>query len=167
MTDMTTDELFDLIEIHDPEIDVETIMQRIREDVTRLKDESADWPSYTTGSPLGAAEADLNDQVQRAIALHDQLCVPMIITQRGRLSDFVPWAAVRRAAHELVVFYVNTLASKQTLFNSQVVQVLTRLVKGDAARASQTEVEALREQVQRLEQRLAELENQLKASRNE
>jgi hypothetical protein len=165
MTDTLADDVVDLIEIHDPGIDVEAILRRIREDVARLKDESAEWPSYGVSSLRDVGEADLNAQMQRAITLYAQLDVPMIIARRGRLSDFAPWAALRRAAHELVVFYVNALARKQTLFNAQVVHLLNRLISRDATRASQTEVAQLRERVQRLEQRLAELESQLRSSR--
>ncbi len=165
MADPALDALSDLIELHDPEIDVEALIQRIRDDVARLTDDSAKWPSYEAQWPAGKTEADLSEFLQQAQATHDQLHVPMIITPRGRLSGLAPWAALRRAAHELVLFYVNTLASKQILFNAQVVQALTQLARDDAAHAAQTEVAALRAEIARLEQRLAELEQQAEASR--
>jgi hypothetical protein len=155
--------MYEIVEIRDAEIDVEAIMQRVRADAKRLRAEMGDgmdWPTYGTATLTTSADEDLYEHLRRAFATHDKLYVEMILTRRNRLSDFAPVAVLRRAFHGLVIFYINTLASKQTLFNTQVVHTLNRLVEGQEARASKAEVAALQDTVRRLEQRVAQLEEQ-------
>jgi hypothetical protein len=166
--DESTENPDDLVEIHDAEIDVEEIMRRIRADAQRLRRKVGDpsnWPSYGMAAPGASADEDLYEHLRRALATHDKLYVEMILTRRNRLSQFAPWAALRRALHGLVIFYVNTLAGKQTLFNTQVIHTLNRLAEGQEARAAKTDVAELRETVRLLEQRLAELEHERSQTR--
>ena len=158
------DNLAEIIDIQDPEINVEDIMRRIRADAKRLQAQVGDtsgWPSYGTAPFTASADDDLYEHVRRAFATHDKLYVELILTRRNRLSDLPLVGTLRRAFHGLVIFYVNTLASKQTLFNTQVVHALNRLTEGQAAGAAQADLAALQETVRRLEQRLAEVEDQL------
>lgn len=164
-----SDDIDDIVDIRDSDIDVEDIMQRIRADAKRLRAtiDSSEWPSYGTAAPADSQSEDLYEHLRRAFATHDKLYVEMILTRRNRLSDFAPVAALRRALHGLVIFYINTLASKQTLFNTQVVHTLNRLAEGQEARATQGDVASLVETIRGLEARIAELEAQLERSRSD
>jgi hypothetical protein len=146
------DDVTEIVDIRDSEITVEDIMRRIRADARRLRAELGDgsnWPAYGTAAPAASADEDLYEHLRRAVATHDKLYVEMILTRRSRWGRFAPLAALRRAFHELVIFYVNTLGSKQTLFNTQAVHTLSRLAERQAA---------LEETARRLEARIAELE---------
>lgn len=161
-----TDYLYEIIEIHDSEIDVEEIMRKIRADARRLRKElgdGADWPSYGTIPPSTSADEDLHEHLRRAFATYDKLYVEMILTRRNRFSSFAPLAAIRRAFHGLVLFYVNTLASKQTLFNAQAVHTLSRLAEELESRESQVDVDALHDRIRQLEKRITDLEARLSA----
>ena len=161
------DDVYDIVDIRDPEIDVEDIMRRIRADAKRLQAQTGDtthWPVYGTAAPTASADEDLYEHLHRAFATYDKLYVEMILTRRNRPS-FAPLAALRRACHGLALFYVNTLGSKQTLFNTQVVHTLNRLAEGLEVRSSTADVAMLQETIRLLEQRVADLEDQLNRDR--
>jgi hypothetical protein len=152
-----------LIEINDPEVDVDQIMERIRADAQRLRaqhGDGSDLPTYRLAS-AGAADADLDQHLRRAQATYDKLYVEMIVTRRNWLSDFPPFAILRRALHGLILFYVNILASKQTLFNTPVIHALNRLAERQSAQVSKDEFVALHETLRQLEQRVVDLEDQV------
>jgi hypothetical protein len=153
-----------IIEIDDPEIDVDRIMERIRADAERLRaqyGDGSDLPTYQLTSADAAADVDLNRHLRRAQATYDKLFVEMIVTRRNWLSNFPPFAILRRALHGLILFYVNILASKQTLFNTPVIHVLNRLAEQQSAQVSKDELVALQETLRQLEQRMVALEDQV------
>jgi hypothetical protein len=152
-----------IIEIDDPEIDVDQIMERIRADAQRLRaqhGDGTDLPVYHLTSAGAAASADIDQHLRRAQATYDKLYVEMIVTRRNWLSDFPPFAIVRRALHGLILFYVNNLASKQTLFNTPVVHALNRLAEQQNTQVSKDDLAALQDTIYRLEQRVKTLEEQ-------
>ena len=153
-----------IIEIDDPEIDVDQIMERIRADAQRLRaqhGDGSDLPVYRLTSAGAAADADLNQHLRRAQTTYDKLYVEMIVTRRSWLSDFPPFAILRRALHGLILFYVNILASKQTLFNTPVVHALNRLAERQSPQVSKDDFVALQETTRQLERRVIDLEDQV------
>jgi hypothetical protein len=161
-----TPDLAAIIEIENSEINVDQIMERIRADAQRLRaqyGDGSDLPTYRPTSAGDAAGADLDQHLRRAQATYDKLYVEMIVTRRNWLSDFPPFAIVRRALHGLILFYVNALASKQTLFNTPVIHALNRLAERQNTQISKNDLVTLQDTIHQLEQRVNTLEEQLTA----
>lgn len=80
--------------------------------------------------------------VQPVLAPSPATRVPVL----GRL-----WSMIRGQMHELILFYVNKAVSEQNQLNINLVSILNELTRANQAR--QAELEALRDEVQRLRDR--------------
>lgn len=130
----------DLVEIQDPEIDPDWLMEQIRERIRRRREERGyerkSFPSYGAAAYPGEPEgedydADLYYHLKRANRLYVDLGVDLTLAPSpmtrlpivGRI-----WERVRREAHHLVLFYVGKLAQRQVTVNRHLVSTLNRLV---------------------------------------
>lgn len=167
------DRLEEIIEIRDPEINVAEIMEEIRRNIRRRRSEERDgevtFPTFDAGlgpavEPTEELEKVLHHHLSEASLHYNKIGVALQLMPRpvplfGRL-----WTAFRREAHNLVIFYVNTLAARQITFNDHVLQALNALAQmvtgGNRAEVARLEAElqALQQRVNQLEQRLSSKE---------
>ena len=152
------EELDDIIEIRDPEVDVEEIMSRIRANI-RARQASGQrapaLPDSGMSSLQNEGDGDLQYHLREARQAHDRIWVdlslaPSPATQVPVLGRI--WGLIREQAHRLVLYYLDKLASRQVGFNKHVVGALHEL-------AAEKELLALREEVAELRQRLTALED--------
>jgi hypothetical protein len=119
------------------DLDVETVMQEIRERIRARRAEARargiDFEAYADGLyplPAGAVfSRDLYEAVRYAGLGWDKVGVEMMLTETrlpviGRLAQ-----RVRAAVHEVVLFYVNRLAARQMRYNEQTARALALLVR--------------------------------------
>lgn len=148
-----------VIEIRDPSIDIVAIMDEIRAGLAQRGYQDSDFedefPAFTPdGFPGPAWVARLNIDPEMAYLLeqaaegHDRIAVSMDVR-----APQVPVGAgallrLKRAAHELAVFYVNQLANRQVQVNTNLVRAVARLAADQAA--LRRENAALREQLDEL-----------------
>jgi hypothetical protein len=141
-------------EIEGKDIDAEAIMQEIRARIRARRAEAkargVDWEAYADGlyplPPDAVLSRDLYEAVRFAGLSYDKIGVEMALTET-RLPIFGRLVRrVRAALHELVLFYVDRLAARQTRFNEQTARALTFLV-----RDLEAEVRSLRARVSELE----------------
>jgi len=164
------DHLEEIIEIRDPEINVAEIMEEIRRNIRRRQSEARDrgvaFPTFDATvtpvvEPTEEMERVLDHHMSQASLHYDKIGVALQFMPRpvplvGRL-----WTAFRREAHNLVIFYVNTLAARQITFNDHVLRALNALaqvVRGEGrakVAGLEAELRALQERVEQLEQRLS------------
>lgn len=150
----------DVIEIRDPEIDVEEIMNCIRERLAaRQQQASAQGQDYLrlVDAPTAAAAApglpELYGQLHQLRQSADSLRLSPVVTNWRLPLVNGPVSRLKNMLHSLVLMYVNTLAGRQIAVNrmlSQVLQQLAAVRQADAAR-----IEALEKEVAELRQRLA------------
>jgi hypothetical protein len=109
------------------------------------------------------------DRIEEAGVLADATFVQPVITPVHVPVVGELWQRVRRAAHNLTIFYVNRHAGAQTSFNREVVSGLREVVQEldeDGGTASALEIAALRSEIRLLQQRLAGLEKTLAGRSN-
>ncbi len=147
-------ELLKAVEYKDGPVDIEVIMEQIRDYLARKHGRERVRPPQraVAGRIL---DHDVYDELFQINHAYDQTFVapyltPVNIPLLGRL-----WQRVRGLAHALVVFYVNRAAEAQARINASVVRVLNGIV-------SSIDADQTPERVERLEKRVAELERQLK-----
>ena len=160
------DNLEDIIEIRDNQIDVQAVMQQIRANLQKRREAAAaqgvDFDAFVAGlnqDQQGHFDAAVYYNLRRANALCDRITVSRYVSPRPTplIGGLIQRA--RGALHDLVIYYVNMLGSKQTLFNEAIVYMQNSLIEGLDKDAEQTRVElaALRTEVQQLRTELAEL----------
>ncbi len=148
-------ELLQAIGYQDGPVEVEVIMERIRDYLaTKQGKERVRPPRQAAAGRI--FDHDVYDELFQLNQTYDRTFVapyltPVKVPLVGKL-----WQRVRGLAHALVVFYVNRAAETQARINASAVRVLNGIVSG--IDADQTP-----ERVERLEKRVAELERQLKA----
>lgn len=161
------DELKDIIEIRDPNIDAEAIMRKIRANIRQRKQQAEakgiDYEAFVEGLYTSDVTArfdhNLYYDIRRMSVGYDKVGVGLSVSERsipiigGVIQRF------RRSLHTLVIYYVNMLAGQQVRFNELVVRTTTSMVKTLEEGTPQSELEALREEVTALKQRVAELES--------
>ena len=130
----------DFIEIYDPEIDLSRIIEEIQERIRRRRKELGYprpiFPVFGAASYPGEPKDDDYDielyfHLRRANEIYHQIDVePLIIPSiRSSIPILGPlWERIRREAHNLVLFYVNKLAQRQTRVNRHMVSTLNRLI---------------------------------------
>jgi hypothetical protein len=143
-------------EIQGDDVDVEAIMREIRARVrarrAKAKARGLDWEAYADGlyplPPEAVLSRDLHEAVHFAGLDYDKIPVEMTLveTRVPLIGGLVQ--RLRSALHELVLFYVNHLASRQVRFNEQTARALVFLVRD------------LESEIHDLRHRLAELEGQ-------
>ncbi len=161
------DDLNGMIEIHDEQIDAQDIVHRIRANIhTRhevAQAQGLDFDAFVEGQyPEGKRHFDkvVYHNLRRANATYDGITVKKYVSPRsvplvGKLVQ-----RLRGVAHDLVIYYVNMLGSRQMLFNGALVHLLNSLMEGleqDAAHNAQ-ELAALQAQVRALRAQVAELQ---------
>lgn len=150
----------DLIEIHDPEIDPNQIMEQIRERI-RQRREKLGYPQQAF-PPFGAAEypgepeegdfdQDLYYHLRKANELYYCIKVepslsPSPATQMPILGRL--WRMIRQEAHNLVLFYVGKLARQILAIDRHTVSTLNRMAV--QLQEQQKQLQALREQLDTL-----------------
>jgi hypothetical protein len=164
------DHLEEIIEIRDPEINVTEIMEEIRRNIRRRRSEAQRKAvAFPTFDATVTPDAELTEEMERV--LHHHLSQANLYYDKiGVALQFMPrpvpligrlWTAFRREAHNLVIFYVNTLAARQITFNDHVLRALNALAqmvigksRAEVARL-EAELRTLQERVDQLEQRLS------------
>jgi hypothetical protein len=163
------DHLEEIIEIRDPEINVAEIMEEIRRNIRRRQSEARDrkvaFPTFDAtvtpdAEPTEEMEGVLHHHLSQANLHYDKIGVALQFMPRpvpliGRL-----WTAFRREAHNLVIFYVNTLAARQITFNDHVLRALNTLAQMVMGK-SRAEVARLEAELRTLQERVAQLEQRL------
>lgn len=148
------DDQTDRFELEAPDLNTEAIMQEIRARIrarrAQAKAQGLDFEAYADGlypvDPDAVLSRDLHEAVRNAGLGYDKVNVEMTLTET-RLPLVGGMAhRVRSALHELVLFYVNRLASRQTHFNEQTARALVAMV-----RDLEEEVRHLRARVSSLE----------------
>jgi hypothetical protein len=156
----------DVIEIRDEQIDAEAIMHTIRANIQKRREaaqaQGIDFDAFVQGlysEGKGHFDAAVYYNLRRAATLYDRITVKQYVSPRK-----VPIAGglmqrVRGALHDLVIYYVNMLGSKQTLYNESIVYALNGLVEGLEKNLAQQaeEMETLRREVDSLHKQLADL----------
>lgn len=163
------DHLEEIIEIRDPEINVAEIMEEIRRNIHQRQSEARDrkvvFPTFgatvpSDTKPTEEMERVLHHHLSQANLHYDKIGVALQFMPRpvpliGRL-----WTAFRREAHNLVIFYVNTLAARQITFNDHVLRALNALAQVVMGK-SRAEVVRLEAELRTLQERVAQLEQRL------
>jgi len=163
------DHLEEIIEIRDPEINVAEIMEEIRRNIGQRQSEARDrkvaFPTFDAtvtpeAAPTEEMERVLHHHLSQANLHYDKIGVALQFMPRpvpliGRL-----WTVLRREAHNLVIFYVNTLAARQITFNDHVLRALNALAQMVMGK-SQAEVARLEAELRTLQERVAQLEQRL------
>jgi hypothetical protein len=129
----------DLIEIHDPEIDPEAIMAKIRARIQERRTQLGYVrPQFSTfgGSVLPdrpndiAYDPELFDHLELVNEQYTK--VPSESNLQPSPATRVPllgslWAMIREQAHGLVLFYTNRTSSHQTGVNREIISILNGL----------------------------------------
>jgi O-antigen chain-terminating methyltransferase len=152
-----------IIEIGDPEIDVEKIMARIRENIRRRREEAKqrglDFDNMASGTYEGLEGGRFNSELYYELhqvnSLYDRILVgPSIVPRHFPLLGKLV-SRLRRELHNLVIYYVNMLGGRQVAFNRAVVNVLNKLIE---QLDEKIEVDDLRKEMEEIRRRLANLE---------
>jgi hypothetical protein len=153
----------DLIEIDDPEIDVDDIMQEIRERIRRRREAMGyprkSFPAFGAAAYPGEPETEDFDEnlyyhLRKANDTYMTLVVEPVLSSSpatripilGRI-----WRQIRKEAHNLVLFYLGKLAGKQVLVNRHMVSTLNRMAA--ELQNQQAQVRELRREVKQLQER--------------
>jgi hypothetical protein len=160
------DEVESVVQIDDPEVDVQTIMARIREGlVAHALDDDVEFPTFAVARARRGESTrfhkELYYQLEQANLNYDQIWVELSLVE-DRLplvGSFVN--RFKRELHRLVVYYVNMLGERQVTMNDALVRVLNQLVDNlESPDATQADIEALQREVAELRSRLEKLEAQ-------
>ncbi len=158
------DDVTDIVQIDDPEIDVETIMARIREGlVAHALDQAVEFPTFAIAQVKQGESTRFSEelyyQLEQANLNYDQIWVELSLVedQLPLVGQFVN--RFKRELHRLVVYYVNRLGERQVTMNDALVRTLNALVRHlEDDTAESLDVLALEEKVAALEARLTKLE---------
>ncbi len=160
---MELEEIASIIQIGDPEIDVQTIMTRIRAGLIEHALESEiEFPTFAVAraqrGEVTRFSQDLYDQLEQANLNYDQIWVELSLIERQMplIGPFVN--RFKRELHRVVVYYVNMLGERQVTMNDALVRVLNQLV--ESLETPDPQVKALERRVAELEARLERLEAQ-------
>jgi hypothetical protein len=166
-----TDDLERIIEIRDPEIDAESIMRQIRQNIrkrrAKAEEQGLDYEAFVEGLYASQVTArfdhSLYYDLRRMSVGYDKIGVGLSLTE-SRVPLIAPLIQrVRKALHHLVIYYTNKLAGQQARFNEYVVRALSALVKELEEGPTPEEVESMRQDVAELEARIGELEARLES----
>lgn len=152
MSDVTTaeasaiDDLDDIIEIRDPEIDVNQIIARIREDLKKRPPLNIDFSALRfdpTGSS-GPVDDRFLFNARRARQLGDKVFVgDQLMAPSGTVGKLLH--PLRRQMHQLTRFYVDLLAGRQAVVNGHLVEALDAL--GEQHKAALARIETLEREI--------------------
>jgi hypothetical protein len=163
-------EIVDAIEYDESQVDVESIMQQIREYLGRQSGKPARgagrgdfllWPRGGAGSARNVLDSEVYDELYHANQTFDKSYVSLYLTPVRIPLLSALWQSVRARIHGLVLFYVNRLGETQIRFNSHVVRVLNAMVRDIDEDETPDQVAALEAKIVRLERTVQELEARL------
>jgi hypothetical protein len=160
---MTSEIPDDLIEIYDPEIDVDEIMQEIRERIQHRREEMGyprrTFPSFGAavypGEPKhGDFDEDLYYHLRKANDIYmdlgvDPVLAPSLATRIPILGGL--WKQIRKEAHNLVLFYLGKLAGKQTAVNRHLVSTINRMAV--VLEQQRTQIQGLHREIEQLREK--------------
>lgn len=160
---MPTEIADDLIEIDDPEIDVDEIMDEIRDRIQRRREEMGyprqTFPTFGAAAYPGEPEhegfdEDLYYHLRKANDLYMNLDVEAHLSPSP--ATRVPivgglWKQIRREAHNLILFYLGRLAGQQTTVNRHLVSTLNRMAV--QLQQQNEDLQELRQEVGRLQEK--------------
>lgn len=153
-----------VIDIRDPEINVEEIMARIRERLRQRRAQASaqglDYDRLVDDDKViqaGSLSADLYYDLHQLRTTAESIWVPSAMRDR-HFPPLINSVLFRteNLFHRLVLKYVNMLAGRQVVFNRAATSIVTnvlRQLEQDDAR-----IEALEKQVKELRERLAKME---------
>jgi len=165
------DDVEQIVEIRDPEIDAESIMRRIRENIRKRRaqaeEQGLDYEAFVEGLYASQATArfdhSLYYDLRRMSVGYDKIGVGLSLTE-SQLPLIAPLVQrVRRALHHLVIYYTNKLAGQQARFNEYVVRAVSGLVKELEEDPTSEEVESMRRDIAELKKRIKDLEARLES----
>jgi hypothetical protein len=153
-----------VIEIRDPEINVEEIMTRIRERISQRRAQASaqglDYDRLAGDAkviPSGTLATDLYYDLHQLRTTAESIWVPSAMRDR-HFPPLINSALFRleNLLHRLALKYVNMLAGRQVVFNRAASSILTSTVR--ELEQTDARVETLDQQVSALRERLAKLE---------
>lgn len=156
-------EVKQVIEIRDPEINVEEIMNRIRERIRQRREqaqrEGLDYDRLVEGDlphTVGKLPGDLYYELHQACTTADAIGVSLAMRDRRFPVLNSLLFRVENLLHQLVVKYVNQLAGHQITFNRSTAQVLSGYAR--ALEERETRLESLEQQVKELGEKLSRMQ---------
>ena len=153
----------DLIEIHDPDIDVEEIMKEIRERIRRRRQEMGypqqQFPTFGAAAYPGEPEAENYDEdlyyhLRKSNDVYSELDVNLMLSPSPaiRMPILGPlWKKIRKEAHNLVLFYLGKFAGKQVTVNRHMVSTLNRMAL--ELQQQQTQIKNLTHEIEKLQEK--------------
>ena len=105
-------------------VDIEAIMEEIRKQIQERRHASREDASPIYDGPL---PAEFYDALMKAEEANAQIQPKMVITESTHPLIGPVVQRFRRNFHELVLFYVNQLASNQVQFNTHLVRAVSLL----------------------------------------
>ena len=163
------------VEAMSEEIDVEGLMERISQRVREKREEAMEsQPEEIFGIPvkeLATLEEDLVEDLT-SLSQNPEVWVNLELSEEppklipvlnGFWRMILPllnrfWGLIRRQAHELVIFYVNRLATQQSRINAHSAKLLLRLAGRLYEPSVDPEISRLRSEVDELKERIRVLE---------
>ncbi len=150
-----------IIEIRDPEINVEEIMNRIRERVRQRREQAQsqglDYDRLVDEGLSGASlrlPADLYFELHQLCTKADAIGVTLAVRDRQLPLINPLFFRIEKLLHRLVVRYVNMLAGRQITINRSTAHLFSGLAR--AFEEQDARIEALEKQVAELRERLAQ-----------
>lgn len=163
------DRLEGMVEFRDPDIDSEAIMRKIRTKIRERRAEAEskglDYEAFVEGLYASQVSTrfdhDLYYDLRRMSVGYNKIGVGLSLTE-SRVPILGPIIQrVRRALHQLVIYYVNQLAGQQARFNEYTMRAMTSMTKTLEDGVEPDDVDALRGEIIALRQRVRELESEL------
>ncbi len=145
----------EIIQIADPEIDATDLAARIEANL-REHDLTGpeNFPAFEIAPPEKETCTALDFDLHQAREAYAQTWVSVDVPE----GDLPLLGRLKRALHELIVYYVNRLAERQTRFNAALLRIVNKRrseCHSDQA-ALRREIAQLRERVERLERQQEE-----------
>ncbi len=166
MIELRTAEPEDVIDIRDSDIDVEEIMERIRQRVRARRAQAQarglDYDRLTDGSLEGGSSrflsGDLYYDIYQVRESAETIWVTLSVVGEQRYPKFLVSLLnrLRHAAHQLVLYYVNMLAGRQIVFNRATASAVAGLA--EAGESTAERLRGLEQEVATLRAHLAALE---------
>jgi len=155
----------DVVEIRTPEVNVEEVMEKIRQRVHARRAnalrQGVDYDRLTSASPARTGGRQLQSNfyydLNQARQSADSIWVSLSVVGNSRYPEFVGSfvTRVRQSLHQLVIYYVNMLAGRQVNYNRANIDAVIGLA--EAHEAAIERIETLEKEVAALREQLAQL----------
>jgi len=154
----------DLLEIRDPALNSEEVMEKIRQRIEQRRNdlgyEEREFPrfgvaSYSNNPDDLTLSPELTHHLEIANRIYNAPeTQPLLLPSPSTKAPIVGslWKRIRRSAHELVLFYVNRYVSHQISVNHHLVSVINQLVT--LSQAQRDQIDMLRQELDALQTRL-------------